>query len=92
MADGTTESFPDDGPEEWSNSTDVFQFIVLENLVYDTENPRLLHAAGIVGTRVGIDPATGRLGTRIFSTVTAGNGSILSFEFEQDDPAKIDHY
>jgi hypothetical protein len=93
IADGTTSELPQDALENWSNDNNVFQFIRLEDLAYDKNNPRVVYVADTGRTRVVPDPTTGRLtrgpgGTQGF----ADNGSVFKFVFNEDDPTKVDSF
>ncbi len=92
IADGTTEDVPHDALEDWSNANNVFQFIRLEDLAYDDNNPRVVYVADTGRTRIEPDPATGRLMRGSVDTAAADNGRIFRFEFNEDDPTKVDSF
>jgi hypothetical protein len=93
IADGTTGEAPQAALENWSNENNVFQFIRLEDLAYDKNNPRVVYVADTGRTRVIPDPATGRLQRGPGGTVgQADNGSIFRFVFNPDDPKVVDSF
>jgi hypothetical protein len=91
VADGTLATVaPQDGLEDWSNDNNVFQFIRLEDLAYDKNDPNVVYIADTGRTRVVPDPTTGRLtrgpgGTQGF----ADNGSVFKMVFDAEDPTKV---
>jgi hypothetical protein len=91
VADGTLADVgPQDGLEDWSNDNNVFQFIRLEDLAYDKNDPHVVYIADTGRSRVVPDPATGRLTRGPSGTVGfADNGSVFKMEFDADDPTKV---
>jgi hypothetical protein len=68
----------------------VFQFIRLEDLAYDVNDPSVVYVADTGATRVVPDDTTGRLvrgpsGTTGF----ADNGRIFRFVFDENNPRKV---
>jgi hypothetical protein len=91
IADGTTGAAPQTDLEQWSNDNNVFQFIRLEDLATDVDNPRVVFLADTGADRVVPDPATGRMLRGPSGTVgQADNGSIFRMEFNRHDPTKVD--
>jgi hypothetical protein len=96
IARGQTATVPQTALENWSNENNVFQFVRLEDLAYDHKNRRVVYAADTGASRVIPDPVTGRLirpstlptGT----TGQANNGRIFGFEFNADNPRKVDRF
>jgi hypothetical protein len=93
IAKGNTGDAPQDALEQWSNENNVFQFIRLEDLAYDVNDPQVVYVADTGRSRVVPDPTTGRLvrgpgGTQGF----ADNGSIFRFEFNDNNPRKVDSF
>jgi hypothetical protein len=93
IARGLTGEAPQDALENWSNENNVFQFIRLEDLAYDKNNPRVVYVADTGRTRVVPDPNTGRMtrgpsGTQGF----ADNGSVFKFVFNENNPRKVDSF
>ena len=91
IADGTTGEFPQDALENWSNDNNIFQFIRLEDLAYDKNNPRVVYVADTGRTRIVPDDATGRMQRGPGGTEgQADNGRIFQFTFNADDPSVVD--
>jgi hypothetical protein len=93
IARGQTESAPQQALEDWSNENNVFQFIRLEDLAYDRNNPRIVYVADTGRSRIVPDPNTGRMqrgpgGTAGF----ADNGRIFKFVFNEKNPRKVDSF
>jgi hypothetical protein len=90
IARGLTDIAPQDALEQWSNENNVFQFIRLEDLAYDKNDPRVVYVADTGATRVVHDPTTGRL-TRGPSGTAGGadNGRIFKFVFDPHNPRKV---
>jgi hypothetical protein len=84
---------PQTALENWSNENNVFQFIRLEDLTYDRNNPRVVYVSDTGATRVVPDPATGRMQRGPSGTVgQADSGSVFAFEFNAKNPRKVDHF
>jgi hypothetical protein len=91
IALGQTDEPPQIALENWSNENNIFQFIRLEDLAYDKNDPRVVYIADTGRTRVIPDPSTGRLvrgpgGTEGF----ADNGRIFKLVFNENNPRKVD--
>jgi hypothetical protein len=93
IARGDTELAPQDALEQWSNENNVFQFIRLEDLAYDKNDPNVVYIADTGRSRVVADPDTGRLVRGPGGTVgRADNGSVFVMEFDGDNPRKVDAF
>jgi hypothetical protein len=93
VARGDTELAPQDALEQWSNENNVFQFIRLEDLAYDVDNPNVVFIADTGRSRVVPDPDTGRLVRGPGGTVGhADNGSMFVMEFDEDNPRKVNAF
>ncbi len=93
IARGQTGEAPQAALERWSNENNVFQFIRLEDLDYDRDNPRVVYVADTGRSRVVPDPATGRMKRGPSGTVgLADNGSVFRFEFNENNPRKVDSF
>ena len=93
IARGQTDAAPQDALEQWSNDNNVFQFIRLEDLAYDKNNPRVVYIADTGRSRVVPDPATGRLQRGPGGTVGfADNGRIFKMVFNAKNPRKVDSF
>ncbi len=84
---------PQQALEDWSNANNVFQFIRLEDLDYDQNNPRIVYVADTGATRVIPNEATGRMVRGPSGTVgLADNGRIFGFEFNAQTPTRVDRF
>jgi len=93
IADGITADAPQDALENWSNANNVFQFIRLEDLAYDRNDPHKVYIADTGRNRVVPDPATGRLMRGPTGTVgLADNGSMFVMEFNPGNPKVVDAF
>lgn len=91
VAEGTTGALPQDALEDWSNANNVFQFIRLEDLAYDPDNPRTVYIADTGNSRLVEDATTGRL-FRAASGGMASSGRIFKMVFNADDPTVVDEF
>lgn len=73
--------------EEWSNDNNVFQFIRLEDLAYDLNDPHVLYIADTGGSGISPDPETGRLARG--DQNIAPNGRVFRLEFDHKNPKKV---
>ncbi len=90
IARGETGEAPQDALENWSNEHNVFQFIRLEDLAYDVNDPSVVYVADTGATRVVHDDTTGRLVRGPSGTVGfADNGRIFKFVFDENNPRKV---
>ena len=90
IARGETGEAPQAALENWSNANNVFQFIRLEDLAYDVNDPSVVYVADTGATRVVPDPATGRMLRGPSGTVgSADNGRIFKFVFDEKNPRKV---
>lgn len=77
--------------ENWSNANNVFQFIRVEDMAYDKNDPRVVYLADTGEPRAIPDPATGRL--RRGPSGTQGlypNGRIFKLVFNGSNPLVVD--
>ncbi len=90
IARGETDLAPQDALEQWSNDNNVFQFVRLEDLAYDRNDPSVVYVADTGATRVVPDPTTGRMTRGPGGTVgLADNGRVFRFEFDEHNPRKV---
>jgi hypothetical protein len=90
IARGLTDEAPQAALENWSNDNNVFQFIRLEDLSYDKNDPHVVYIADTGRSRVIPDPDTGRMKRGPSGTVgLADNGRIFRLEFSPDNPHKV---
>ncbi len=93
IARGVTGDAPQAALEEWSNEHNVFQFIRLEDLAYDRNEPRVVYVADTGASRVVPDPTTGRLLRGPSGTVgQADNGRIYKFVMNKKNPRMVDSF
>ena len=93
IARGQTASAPQQALEDWSNENNVFQFIRLEDLAYDRNNPRIVYVPDTGRSRIVPDPDTGRMMRGPGGTVgLADNGRIFKFVFNEKNPRKVDSF
>ena len=93
IAKGQSGGAPQDALEQWSNDNNVFQFIRLEDLAYDKNDPRTVYIADTGRSRVIPDPASGRMKRGPGGTVgLADNGRIFKMVFNQANPRKVDSF
>ncbi len=90
IARGDTGQAPQTALEKWSNEHNVFQFIRLEDLDYDRDNPRIVYVADTGSDRIVPNPATGRMYRPSGVQGMADNGRIFGFEFNAEDPTVVD--
>jgi hypothetical protein len=77
--------------ENWSNTNNVFQFIRIEDIAYDKNDPRVVYFADTGEPRAIPDPATGRLGRGPSGTLGPYmNGRIFKLVLSEDDPLDVD--
>ncbi len=90
VAKGDTTEAPQDALENWSNANNVFQFVRLEDVDYDRNNPRIVYVADTGASRVLPNVATGRMHRPSGVQGMADNGRVFGFEFNAADPKVVD--
>ncbi|HTE66069.1 MAG TPA: alkaline phosphatase PhoX [Candidatus Binatia bacterium] len=94
---------PQAGLENWSNDDNAFQFIRVEDIAYDPDNPRVVYFADTGEPRaltdaqwVALNPlnvANGRLHRGPSGTVgNFGSGRIFRMVLNADDPTIVDEF
>lgn len=93
IARGTTADLPQDALEDWSNAHNVFQFVRIEDVAYDPDNPRTVYFADTGNSRL-IDPGTGRLYRAPSGTpgTLSTDGRIFKLVMNSDDPTVVDSF
>ena len=85
IADGVTPDLPQTALENWSNENNVFQFIRVEDIAYDPDNPRTVYFAD-TGSAVSPNATTGRM--------SAGGpgqrGRVFKMVMNATDPKVVD--
>jgi hypothetical protein len=76
--------------EDWSNANNVMQFIRLEDVAADKNDPLTVYIADTGGTRIQPDPVTGRMWRPSGVDGLADNGRIFKMEMNADDPRIVD--
>jgi hypothetical protein len=90
IAKGTTGVPPQQALEDWSNDNNVFQFVRLEDIAYDKNDPNVVYIADTGRSRVVPDAATGRLTRGPGGTVgLTDNGRIFKMVFDEFNPRKV---
>ncbi len=89
IAKGTTDVAPQQALEDWSNENNIFQFIRLEDLAYDKEDPNVVYIADTGRSRVVPDPDTGRMKRPDGATGQADNGRVFKMVFNENNPRKV---
>jgi len=93
IARGTTGDAPQDALENWSNENNVFQFIRLEDLAYDKNDPSVVYVADTGASRVVPDPTTGRMVRGPGGTAgLADHGRMFRFEFDPTNPRQVNSF
>ena len=91
IARGTTADQPQAALENWSNANNVFQFVRVEDMDYDPDNPRVVYFTDTGSTRIKEGPS-GRLiraGTSDFPFFDT-NGRVFKMVLNADDPTVVD--
>ena len=79
------------GLETWSNANNVFQFIRIEDIAYDRNQPNIVYFADTGEPRAIADAVTGRLARGPSGTQGPfPNGRILKMVLNRDDPLLVD--
>jgi Alkaline phosphatase PhoX len=77
--------------EAWSNANNVFQFIRVEDIAYDPDNPRVVYFADTGEPRAISDPTTGRLSRGPSGTMgDYMNGRIFKIVLNAANPRTVD--
>ena len=97
IARGLTDVAPQKALEDWSNANNVFQFIRVEDIAYDRNEPTVVYFADTGERRATPDDATGRLrrGPNLNPDETQfrgpyPNGRIFRMELNARDPRIVD--
>jgi hypothetical protein len=88
---------PQEGLEAWSNDNNVFQFVRVEDIAYDPDNPREVYFTDTGVTRLR-QLASGRLGRWANSTDPTmfpqfdSDGRVFKMVLNADDPTVVDSF
>ena len=91
VARGLTDEPPQTALENWSNENNVFQFVRVEDLAYDPDDPRTVYFADTGTTRLAESATTGRL-VRLGAGGTNSNGRIFKMVLSEKDPRIVDSF
>jgi hypothetical protein len=91
VARGTTADNPQDALEDWSNANNVFQFVRVEDIAYDPDNPRVVYFADTGNSRLVADSGTGRL-YRAGSGGVSTAGRVFKMVLNAKDPRIVDSF
>jgi hypothetical protein len=89
VARGETAALPQDALEDWSNANNVFQFIRVEDIAYDPDDPRVVYFADTGNTNL-VESGTGRLHRQ--SPGAFAGGRIFKLVLNEDDPTIVDEF
>jgi hypothetical protein len=98
VANGDTGLLPQDALEDWSNANNVFQFIRLEDIDYDPDDPLTVYFTDTGNTRIYQEPTTGRLRRLISATdplvpeSRSSNGRVFKFVMNASNPLVVDSF
>jgi Bacterial protein of unknown function (DUF839) len=92
VARGVTGEAPQDALENWSNANNVFQFVRVEDVAYDPDNPRVVYFADTGTDRLHESDTTGRLFRGASGTGVASNGRIFQMVLNEKDPRIVDSF
>lgn len=99
IARGVTDVAPQKALEDWSNANNVFQFIRVEDIAYDRNDPTVVYFADTGERRATPNSATGRLrrgpdvnpdGTQFRGPYP--NGRIFRMDLNTRDPRIVDSF
>ena len=89
VARGDTADAPQDALEDWSNDNNVFQFVRVEDVAYDPDDPRVVYFADTGNSNLA-DAGTGRLYRH--SPGAFAGGRIFKLVLNEDDPTVVDEF
>lgn len=92
VARGTTGEAPQTALENWSNANNVFQFVRVEDMAYDPDDPRVVYFTDTGTTRLQESPTTGRLiraGSSAFPYYDT-EGRVFKMVLNAEDPTVVD--
>ncbi|HEU4356760.1 MAG TPA: alkaline phosphatase PhoX [Actinomycetota bacterium] len=92
IAKGLTAEEPQTALENWSNANNVFQFIRVEDIDYDRNDPRVIYFTDTSTTRVVPNPATGRLMRASSGAGLYDRGRVFRMEFDRDNPRRVTNF
>ena len=98
IANGDTSDLPQDALEDWSNQMNIFQFIRVEDIAYDPDDPRTVYFTDTGNTRLYHDDSIGRL-RRLPSNTDpligqskSSNGRLFKLVMNASNPLVVDQF
>ena len=97
VARGVTGEAPQAALENWSNANNVFQFVRVEDIAYDPDDPRVIYFADTGNTRMYESAATGRLArfpssNPINKPWIDADGRVFKMVLNEKDPRIVDSF
>jgi len=98
VAHGTTSKLPQDALEDWSNENNIFQFIRVEDIAYDPDDPRTVYFTDTGNTRIYQDLVTGRLrrltdsADPLVPQSRSSNGRVFRMVMNASNPLAVDEF
>ena len=97
VAHGDTGDLPQDALEDQSNARNVFQFIRVEDIAYDPDDPRTVYFTDTGNTRLFQDASTGRLwrlgsGDARLAQSRNSNGRLFKLVLNAANPLVVDEF
>jgi hypothetical protein len=94
IARGTTADFPQAALEDWSNENNVFQFVRVEDMDYDPDDPNVVYFTDTGTDRLLESEETGRLFRAPAGTpgIVATNGRVFKMVLNEEDPTQVDEF
>jgi Bacterial protein of unknown function (DUF839) len=89
IAKGLTAQEPQIALENWSNRNNVFQFVRVEDVDYDRNDPRVVYFTDTSTTRIVPNPTTGRLMRASSGAGLYDRGRVFRMEFAEDNPRRV---
>jgi hypothetical protein len=92
---------PQDVLEDWSNANNVFQFVRVEDIDYDPDNPRVVYFADTGNSRIESDATSPTAGGRLYRNVmndatlkpwTDSDGRVFRMVLNRHDPRTVDSF
>ena len=93
VARGTTNNLPQDALEDWSNANNAFQFIRIEDIAYDPDQPRVVYFTDTGNTRL-LEAPNGQLYRAPAGTpgTSSSLGRVFKMVMNAADPTKVDAF
>lgn len=90
IADGTTSALPQTALENWSDENNVFEFIRVEDIQYDPDNPRTVYFADTGSTVQHSLDVSGPKAGRMTTGGSPQRGRIFKMVLNERDPKVVD--